>query len=147
HLLIKKILTRSLQIGPFKPSFGLGGAVLLQDSVFALLVRAFSRFIRIQSLLTYPSRGDWDDLLSASRQGHDLIGAYADACAAAKGFDNRTTSGAYSCCARGFADADVIACHLELDLAVRQEAELVANLLRDGQLSFSLDSHGMAPAD
>jgi len=67
-------------------------------------------------------------------------------CGGAKGLDSAAVSGA--CCARSpsFADAGVVACHLEFDLGLRQEAELVADILWDGDLSFGVDPHHVAHA-
>jgi hypothetical protein len=77
----------------------------------------------------------------ASRQRYDFVGAHADVCGSPVGFDSPAAFHAYSDGSRSFADKDVVTCHLEFNLCTRQEAELVANLLRDGHLSFGVDSH------
>jgi len=80
------------------------------------------------------------------RQRHDLVGTYVRICLAAEGINSPAHSGAGWSRVLSFADEGVVACHLEFDLGLRQEAELVADILWDGDLSFGVDPHHVAHA-
>lgn len=82
----------------------------------------------------------------SSRQRYDFIRAHTGIGLAAEGFNSFAAYGACSSRASGFAHAGVVACDLDFDLGVRQEAELVADFLWDGDLSFGVDPHDVAHA-
>src|ERR1019366_9707456 len=81
----------------------------------------------------------------AACQRQDLVRAHAGGRGAAEGVQGQPSSDAFTGRAPGLANEGVIPGHLELDFRVRQKAQPVTNLLRDGDLPLGSDLHGNTP--
>src|ERR1035438_6754655 len=78
-------------------------------------------------------------------QRQDLVRAHAGGRGAAEDLQGQASSNAFTGRAPGLANEGVIPGHLELDFRMRQKAQPVPNLLRDGDLPFGGDLHGNTP--
>src|ERR1039457_892877 len=78
-------------------------------------------------------------------QRQDLVRAHAGGRGAAEGVQGQPSSNAFTGRAPGLANEGVIPGHLELDFRMRQKAQPVPNLLRDGDLPLGSDLHGNTP--
>src|SRR5690349_14549691 len=78
---------------------------------------------------------------SAARELHNVVGSQPAAATPAHVLDERPAARAGAARTR-LADADAVAIELELDLRVGQQAELLAQRMRDRHLSLARQSHG-----
>src|SRR5712691_10548261 len=86
-------------------------------------------------------RRAWRPPLSAARETHDLVGRELPRAAAPHVLDQRAAACPPIVVAAGLLHADGVAVDLELDLGIRQESELLADIHRDGDLALAGDAH------
>src|SRR5688572_300447 len=77
---------------------------------------------------------------ASSRMREDLVGRHAHGALAAQARDERAAPARLARAAR-LAEPDGVADELELDLAVGQESELLADLDRNGHLALGGNAH------
>jgi hypothetical protein len=83
--------------------------------------------------------------LLATSKGHDFIGSHAKIRSAAQSLQKALSPGIRPGPLGCLSNFGMVTHQVKLDLSMRQESQLFADFLRDSDLSFGGDSHGITP--